>query len=315
MTEPLVYLNGRTVPASQAHLAVYDAGVVLGATVTELVRTFKQRLYRLDDHLGRLAHSLHYVRFDIGLSMEEFGRTVCDLVAHNAGLLDPDEELGLVTFVTAGEYPTYAGGAAGNVRTTPTVCAHTFPLPFELWAKKVQTGVHLVTPSTRHVPPQCYDPKMKCRSRMHYYLADQEARLVDPDAAALLLDLEGNVAETGAANFLMVAEGKIVSPSLRNTLPGVSRATVIELAAKLEIPFEVRDFQPFDAINAAECFLASTPYCLMPVTKVNGISIGDGGPGPIYQRLIDGWSRLVGCDIVGQIVEGAKRRMAAASTD
>lgn len=313
MTEPLVYLNGRTVPASQAHLAVYDAGVVLGATVTELVRTFKQRLFRLDDHLGRLAHSLHYVRFDIGLSMEAFGKKVQELVAHNAGLLDSEEELGLVIFVTAGEYPTYAGGAAGNVRTTPTVCAHTFPLPFELWSKKIQSGVHLVTPSTRHVPPQCYDPKMKCRSRMHYYLADQEARLVDPEASALLLDLEGNVAETSAANFLMVAEGTIVSPSLRNTLPGVSRATVIELAAKLGVPFEVRDFQPFDAINAAEGFLASTPYCLMPVTKINGIAVGDGRPGAIYRRLVDAWGDSVGFDITRQIVEGAKRRTAAAS--
>jgi len=311
MTEPLVFLNGRTVPASQAHLAVYDAGVVLGATVTELVRTFQQRLFRLEDHLSRLAQSLHYVRFDIGLSMEQLGRTVGELVAHNAGLLDPKDELGLVIFVTAGEYPTYAGGAAGNVRTTPTVCAHTFPLPFELWCKKIQTGVHLVTPSTRHVPPQCYDPKMKCRSRMHYYLADQEARLVDSEAYALLLDLEGNVAETSAANFLMVVQGMIVSPSLRNTLPGVSRATVIELAAKLQIPFEVRDFQPFDAINADECFLASTPYCLMPVTKINGIPIGEGRPGPIYRRLVDAWSQLVGIDVVAQLVAGANRRTAA----
>jgi branched-chain amino acid aminotransferase len=301
------------VPASQAHLAVYDAGVVLGATVTELVRTFKQRLFRLDDHLGRLAHSLHYVRFDIGLSMQQFGGKVQELVTHNAGLLDSEEELGLVMFVTAGEYATYAGGAAGSVRTTPTVCAHTFPLPFELWAGKLQTGAHLVTPSTRHVPPQCYDPKMKCRSRMHYYLADQEARLVDPEASALLLDLEGNVAETGAANFLMVAEGTIVSPSLRNTLPGVSRATVIELAAKLNIPFETRDFQPFDAINASEAFLASTPYCLMPVTKINGLSIGDGRPGPIYRRLVGAWSQLVGLDIAAQVVDGGKRRTAVES--
>ncbi|HUE13471.1 MAG TPA: aminotransferase class IV [Planctomycetaceae bacterium] len=312
MAEPLVYLNGRTVPASQAHLAVYDAGVVLGATVTELVRTFRKQLYRLEDHLDRLAHSLHYVRFDIGLTMPELAQTVRQLVAHNAGLLGPEEELSVVIFVTAGEYATYAGGAAGNVRTTPTVCAHTFPLPFELWAAKIQAGVHLVTPSIRHVPPQCYDAKMKCRSRMHYYLADQEARLVDPDASALLLDLEGNVAETSAANFLMVEEGRIVSPSLRNTLPGVSRATVIELAARLGVPFEVRDFQPFDAINAAEAFLASTPYCLMPVTKINGIVIGSGRPGPVYRRLIEAWSQLVGLDVLAQVIDGAKRRTAAA---
>jgi branched-chain amino acid aminotransferase len=306
--EPQAFLNGRMLPASQAHLAVYDAGVVLGATVTELVRTFRHELFRLDDHLRRLAQSLHFVGFDIGMTMDELGRTVRQLVAHNAALLGPEDELGVVIFVTAGEYPTYAGGAAGTVRTKPTLCAHTFPLPFELWADKLQSGIHLVTPSIRHVPPQCLDPKMKCRSRMHYYLADQQARFVDREAAALLLDLDGNVTETGAANFLMVEDGTIVSPSLRNTLPGVSRQTVIEMAAQLAIPFAVRDFQVFDAINAEEAFLASTPYCLMSVTKINGKRIGAGQPGPIYERLTKAWSARVGLDIVGQIVTGARRR-------
>src|SRR5690606_32543709 len=100
--------------------------------------------------------------------------------------------------------------------------------PWELWAEKLQVGQHLVTPSIRHVPPQCYDPKMKYRSRMHYFLADQEARLVDPHAAALLLDLDGNVTETSGSNFLMVERGQIISPTLRNTLPGISRATIRE---------------------------------------------------------------------------------------
>ncbi|HEV8071956.1 MAG TPA: aminotransferase class IV [Planctomycetaceae bacterium] len=308
--EPQVFLNGQMLPASQAHLTVYDAGVVLGATVTELVRTFRKELFRLDDHLRRLSQSLHFVGFDIGMSMEELGRTVRQLVAHNAALLGPEDELGVVIFVTAGEYPTYAGGAAGSVRTTPTLCAHTFPLPFELWAEKLLAGIHLVTPSIRHVPPQCYDPKMKCRSRMHYYLADQQARLVDRDAAALLLDLEGNVTETGAANFLIVEDGAIISPSLRNTLPGVSRATVIELAAKLGIPFAVRDFQVFDAVNAEEAFLASTPYCLMSVTKINGTRVGTGKPGAIYNQLVKAWSELVGLDIVQQVIDGARRRTA-----
>ena len=308
--EPQVFLNGQMLPASQAHLTVYDAGVVLGATVTELVRTFRKEPFRLDDHLRRLSQSLHFVGFDIGMSMEELGTTVRQLVAHNAALLGPEDELGVVIFVTAGEYPTYAGGAAGSVRTTPTLCAHTFPLPFELWADKLLAGIHLVTPSIRHVPPQCYDPKMKCRSRMHYYLADRQARLVDRDAAALLLDLDGNVTETGAANFLMVEDGTIISPSLRNTLSGVSRATVIELAEKLGIPFAVRDFQVFDAVNADEAFLASTPYCLMSVTKINGTRVGTGKPGAIYGQLVKAWSELVGLDVVQQIVEGARRRTA-----
>jgi branched-chain amino acid aminotransferase len=175
-------------------------------------------------------------------------------------------------------------------------------LPFDLWAAKMQHGAHVVTPSIRHVPPQCYDPKMKYRSRMHYFLADHEARLVDPDAIALLLDLDGNVTETSGANFLIVESGTIVSPTLRNILPGISRQTVIELAARLDIPFADRDIQVHSVMNAQEAFLSSTPFCLMPVTRINGVPIADGRPGPLYRRLIEAWSEEVRVDIVAQFV-------------
>jgi len=127
-----------------------------------------------------------------------------------------------------------------------------------------------------------------------------------------LLDLAGNVTETGGANFLIVEQGTIVSPSLTNTLPGISRQTVIELAAKLGIPFVVKDFQVHNVINADEAFTATTPYCLMPVTKINGLPIGDGRPGPIWKKLMAAWSELVGIDIEGQMRASAKRRTAAA---
>lgn len=309
MTEPLVYLNDRFVPASDAHVKIYDMGVVLGATVTEMVRTFRRRLFRLSDHLDRLARSLKYVRFDIGMPIDRLVQISVELVERNSRLIHRDDELGLVIFITAGENPVYAGSAGMLPRNAPTICAHTFPLPFELWSEGVEHGLHVVTPSIRHVPPQCYDPNMKYRSRMHYFLADQEARLVDPKAAALLLDLEGNVTETGGANFLMVENGTIVSPTLRNTLPGISRQTVIELATELGIGFEVRDIQPFNVINAEEAFTASTPYCLMPVTKINGLPIADGKPGPIYRSLIAAWSEKVGLNVERQILDNAKRRL------
>ncbi|MGE0537490.1 MAG: aminotransferase class IV [Pirellulales bacterium] len=312
MSEPLVYLNGKLLPASQAHLAIYDAGVVLGATVTEMTRTFGHEPFRLDDHLARLFRALRYVRLDIGLSHAELAARSRELLTNNLPAVDPRDDLGLIHFVTAGEYATYAGSAGGAARTTPTVCMHTFPLPWELWAKRLRQGMHLVTPSIRHVPPQCFDPKMKYRSRMHYFLADQEARLVDPEASALLLDLDGNLTETSGANFLLVERGTIVSPTLRNILPGISRATVIELAAELGIPFVERDVQVYSAINADEALVTSTPYCLLPVTKVNGVPIGDGSPGPIFRALQAAWSKRVGLDIEKQIVEGAARRSSAA---
>jgi len=310
MTEPLVFLNRSLIPASQAHLAIFDAGIVLGATVTEMTRTFRHEPYRLDDHLDRLFRSLKYTRMDIGMTKAELAAVSRKLVAHNAKFVDRDDELGLIHFVTAGEFSTYAGSAGQAARTTPTICAHTFPMPFELWSSKLDSGAHLVTPSIRHVPPQCYDPKMKYRSRMHYYLADKEAQLVDPEASALLLDLDGNITETSGANFLIVERGTIVSPTLVNTLPGISRATVIELAGTLGIPFVDRDIQVHSVMNADEAFTASTPYCLLPVTKINGVSVGDGRPGPVWRRLLAAWSDLVGVDIERQIREGAARRVA-----
>jgi branched-subunit amino acid aminotransferase/4-amino-4-deoxychorismate lyase len=308
MPEALVYLNGRMLPASQAHVAIFDLGLVLGATVAEMTRTFRRRPFRLDDHLDRLFRSLHYVRFKLDLTRDELAAASHKLIEHNAALLDEGDEgdeLGLVQFVTAGESAMYAASSGREARQTATVCAHTFPLAWNSWAERMREGARLVTPSIRNVPPQCFEASMKCRSRMHFYLADQEARLADPAALALLLDLDGNVTETPSANFLMVEGGTIVSPTLRNTLPGVSRQMVIELAAELGLGFIERDFQIDRALHADEALLTSTPYCLMPVATINGSPIGGGKPGPMFRKLIDAWSRKVGVDIERQILDGA----------
>jgi branched-subunit amino acid aminotransferase/4-amino-4-deoxychorismate lyase len=300
MTQPQVYLNGRFVPAAQAQLTLWDAGLVQGATVTEMTRTFGHQLYCLDDHLDRLFHALSVLHLDIGLSAAELAELSRELVAHNARLVDPSAELGLVQFVTAGEYAVYALGRPP--RTGPTVCMHTFVLPFHHWADRLRHGAHLRTPSIRQVPPQCWDPAMKCRSRMHYYLAEQEVQRSDRAASALLLDLAGRVTETNTGNFLMAERGVLVSPPATYTRPGVSRATVIELAGELGIPFVERDITLAAALAADEAFLSSTTYCLMPVTKINDTTLGDGRPGPVYRRLLAAWSARVGVDIERQIL-------------
>ena len=302
MDEPIVYLSGRMVPASQASVKIYDGGIVLGATTTECTRTFKHKLYRIEDHVARLFRSLKYMRLDIGMSQEDMLRISEEVCERNAKLIKPEEELGLIHFVTPGEFKVYAGSAAGGPPPTPTVCVHTFPMPFYLWADLLRVGAHCWTPSIRHVPPQCIDPKMKYRSRMHYFLADGETHAADPKAVTLLLDLDGNVTETGGANFLIAKDGGVLSPTTRNILPGVSRQVVIEMCADLGIPFVERDLQVHDVVNADEAFLSTTPYCLAPVTKLNGISIGKGVPGPMFKRLIDRWSLLAGLDIVAQIM-------------
>lgn len=302
--EPLVYLRGRTLPASQAHIAIYDAAVILGATVTDLVRTFRQQPYRLEDHLQRFYRSCRYARIQPRETLDQTLGICRDLIRHNAALLPPGRELALVLFISPGEFPVYAGAAGMAGEGQPTFCIHTFPLPFSLWAPYFTQGVHVVTPSVRHVPPQCVDPKIKCRSRMHWWLADQETHLVDPRAVSLCLDLEGNLTETSGSNFLVVQGRQVLSPTARHILHGISLQTVAELCPELGLEFVERDLQVYDVVNADEAMLATTPYCLAPVTRCNGLAVGQGRPGPVFQRLIGAWSERVGVDIVAQVLGG-----------
>jgi len=303
-SEPLVYIRGRLLPASQANVSIYDFGIVLGATVTDLLRTFHRQPYRLEDHVRRFYDSCKYARIKPPISAEETAEITRELVRHNADVAGPDAELAIVYFITPGENFVYAGSAAASgTKLAPTFCIHSFPLPFELFRRFFENGLHLVTPSTRHVPPECVDPKIKNRSRLHWWLAEQEAKLVDPGAMPLLLDLQGNLTETSGSNFLLVKNGIVYSPAPRNILLGISRKVVIELCQKLSIPFIERDVQVHDAITADEAFVTTTPYCMAPVTKFNGVTMGDGSVGgPIYTRLLNAWSEEIGVDIRGQVL-------------
>ena len=301
-TEPLVYLKGEMRPASQAHIAIYDAAVVLGATVTDLVRTFRQEPFRLDDHLQRFYRSCRYARIAPPISPPETRQVCEELISHNAGLLRPEEELALVLFISPGELPVYAGAAGSDGDASPTFCIHPFPLPFQLWAGFFTEGAHVVTPSVRQIPAVCVDPKIKCRSRMHWWLADQETHQVDEKAISLCLDLVGNVTETSGSNFLIATGDTIISPRPDHILRGVSLMTVAEICRQEGLSFVERDFQVYDIINADEAFLATTPYCLAPVTKINGLEIGSGQPGPIFGSLMRAWSERVGLDVVDQIL-------------
>jgi branched-chain amino acid aminotransferase len=298
--QPRAYFRDRLVPATEAKLSIYDLGIVMGATVTDMARTYRHEPFRLKDHLVRFYESCKYARLQVPLSFEETERVTYELTRHNTQELAAREDLAIVYFITPGENPIYAGLAAAAVHLEPTFCIHTFPLPFSNWAHLFRDGAHVVTPSIRHIPPQCVDPKIKCRSRMHWWLADQEAHLVDPKAVTLLLDTEGNVTETGGSNFLIAKHGALISPTARNTMRGISRQNVIELCAKLAITFVERDFQVHDVINADEAFLTTTPYGIAPATRINGLSIGSGKLGPLFTRIAAAWSEQVGFDILEQ---------------
>jgi len=304
MPEPIVYLNDRFVPASQAKLNIYDLGIVLGATLTEMTRTFRHQPFRVEDHVARLYRSLKYSGITVPISPEGMLERTRELAAANCGLLSADEDLGIVHFVTPGENALYAGSAGAAGPITPTICIHSFPLRFGMWRHLFVEGAHVVTPSIRHIPPQCIEPKMKNRSRLHWFLADKQSQAADPRAITLLLDLDGNVTECAGSNFVIVKGRTIITPTTRNILWGISLQTVKDLAPSLGMEFLEKDFQPYDAVNADEAWLTTTPYCMAPCTKINHIPIGDGKPGPAFKRMIAAWSERVGVDIEAQVMTG-----------
>lgn len=291
MREPTVYVNGQFVPASTATVSVCDRGFRLGDAVFDTARTFRHRPYKLREHLERLYRSLRYIRLDSGLSMDEIEAITLQVVEQNVPLLKDNDDVWIHQIVSRGLLRT--SGA-------PTVVVMTEPLPFASFARYYKLGVSCITPSIRHTPLQSVEPRAKTVSRLNLVLAELEAQQADPDAYALLLDLEGQITEYTSGNFFMVRQGSLVTPFERTSLGGVSRETVLELAAELGIPTREADLTPYDAYNADEAFITSTSKCMLPVGRLNGIRIGARVPGPITKRLLDTWSARVEVDIVEQ---------------
>jgi branched-subunit amino acid aminotransferase/4-amino-4-deoxychorismate lyase len=178
---------------------------------------------------------------------------------------------------------------------------HTFPLPFQLWSDKYAAGQRLVTTDVEQVPASSWPPELKCRSRMHYYLADRYARNIDPQARGLLLDRQGYVVEASTANVIVyVRDEGLVSPPRASILPGVSLAFLEELAGQLGLAFTYRDLSISDVAEADEVLLSSTSPCLLPVVSFNGRPVGTGKPGEVLRRCLHAWGRHVGVDIPGQ---------------
>lgn len=298
-----MYLDGTFVPSSAAKISIYNFGIVIGATITDLLRTFHGKPYKLREHIHRFFQSCKYASIVPPLSPPDLVSITEEVLARNLELEPEGRELAVVWFITPGENPLYAGSAAGAAALRPTFCAHTFPLRFGIFRPFFTDGVQLAIPSIRHIPSECVDAKVKHRSRLHWWLAEREVKQRNSGTVPLLLDRQGNLTETSGANFLLVRDGEIFSPTSRNILCGISRSVVRELCSRLQIRFHEKDLQTHDAVTADEAFLVTTPYCIAPVASINGIPIG-GGPTnrPIYERLLAAWSADVGLDIRQQIL-------------
>lgn len=306
MSEPITFLNGRFVPLSQARLSVFDQGLVHGASVSELMRTFRHEVFRLDEHLQRLWRSLDAVGFSLSMTQMELREVVTEVVSSNTARIGESVDVGVTVFVTGGLNASYVGRQAA-AEAGCSVGVHTFPLQFDMYANGMRSGRRLVTPGTKHIPTDVIDARIKSRSRLPLLLADREARSIDPESRALLLDANGNVTETTTCNFFIVSDGRIRTAPGEKVLEGISRGVVLEeLAPALHLNCDRANFNIDEVTAADEAFTTSTPYCLMPVSHVNGSAIGREVPGPVTQSLLAAWNRLVGVDIIAQIARNSE---------
>ncbi len=293
----VAYLNGRWLPANEAAVPLHDSGFLFGATVTERLRTFDGTLFRLAHHLVRLEHSLGIAGIEPPETMAEIAECATELVAHNFALLPEGSDLGLSILVTPGPF----GHVQESEERRPLVCLHADAQPFANWAASYTDGVALVTTDVMQVPASCWPPALKCRSRMHYYLADRAAHAKEPGAKALLMNERGEVTETSIANLIaLLPDEGLVTPPKEDVLPGITLAVLEELAAELHLPFTYRALRIEELLTAEEVLLTSTPWCLLPVRTINAQRIGAAFPGKVYRKLLKAFDHAAGLDIAAQ---------------
>ena len=305
--QTMAYLNGELIDSRDLTISPTDAGFVLGTTVTEQLRTFGGELFRLEDHLQRLEESLHVVGITTSQKPHELADAARDLVMANRPAIQPEDDLGLCIFATPGPYRTFEPQAKNG----PNVGMHTYQLPFDLWSHQYTEGARLIVSQHRQTDPESWPLSLKCRSRLHYYLADQQVRASDAGARALLLNRHGQVSETSTANVVAYYESEgVVSPPRHQILPGISLQHLQEITDDVGIAFCERSLTPDELLAADEVLLTSTPFCILPVTQLNGAPIGTGKPGAVGTRLLAVWGNSVDIDIVAQAQRFSVRKEA-----
>ena len=298
MSEPLAWINGALQPFSETGLPVWDLGVVAGAAITEMARTYQHRPFRLEQHIGRLTSSLTALGFPQRWIADDLRKAAETVVQNNAQLISGRQDLGIVLFSTAGSNPTYLAGVGDQTTTV----IHTFVLPFQMWRTSLQKGVRLRIPEIRQIPDDCFPVEHKVRNRLHWWLADQQAAKLEPGSKALLLDHAGFITETSTSCFYLVHDGRISTPD-RGVLRSLSSEIVEELATVLQIPFCRRPISVEELSTADEAFLSSTPVGLLPVSHIDGRPYQFSQSNSVFTRLMEKWETLTGLNPARQILD------------
>lgn len=300
----VVYLNGKYVAEKEAKISIYDSALMFGDMIFEMTRSFNKKQFKLKEHLKRLYSGIKILRIPIKQGIKDMEKICLEVIRKNDPIFEKNDEHRLMINVSRGPLGIY--GRVFNGVLEPTVVVADFPLKWTVagMGKLFDIGINAVITSQRAIPAFLLDPKIKNRSRIHYQMANIEASLFKGDNNwALLLDPDGFIAEGTGDNFFIVKDNVIITPEGRNILRGISRDYIFELARQLKLKYCEKNIESYDVYTAQEAFMTGTPFCLLPVTSLNGNPVGNRKIGKITDMLLKRWSKNVGVDIVQQIKE------------
>ncbi len=271
MNDPLVYLNGAMTPLSEAKIPVLDRGFIFGDGVYEVIPIYGRRMFRAEQHMARLFRSLAAIEITNPHTREQWMDLINQVVnAHSA-----DDQM-VYLQVTRG---VAKRGHAFPKGTTPTVFIMTGPLSLpspEVRAK----GVACVSMEDKRWL-RC---EIKSISLLGNVLAAQYA--AENDAVESIQFRDGFLSEASASNVWIVRNGTLMGPPKDNLiLEGIRYGLIEELCAAEGVPLEARRISRDEVFSADEVLLSSATKEVLPVTSIDGKTVGDGKPGAIYQRL------------------------------
>jgi branched-chain amino acid aminotransferase len=278
-----VYIDGKFLNERDAKISVFDHGLLYGDGIFEGIRAYNGRVFRLKEHIDRLFYSAKAILLKIPMSHAELMRATVEACRKNE-LRD-----GYIRLVVTRGVGTLGLNPNHCKKPSVIIIADKIQVyPAELYAR----GMDIVTVPTVRNLHSALNPAIKSLNYLNNILAKIEANNAGVEEA-VMLNAEGFVAECTADNLFIVKDGKLLTPPLSaGALYGITRQTVMELAAQLGLPVSEPNLTRYDLFNADEFFLTGTGAEIVPVVKIDGRVVGTGRPGKITKRLVTEYHSL-----------------------
>jgi branched-chain amino acid aminotransferase group I len=280
--------TGRLVPRELARISPFDSAVQGGDAVWEGVRVYDGKVFQFKRHMKRLFDSAKACGFRNVPSEDEIRYAVFSTLAAN-GMRD-NAHMRLT--LTRGEKTTSSMNPNFNVFGCTLIVLAEWKPVVNITTYDNSKGVKLITASQRRNSPSCLDSKIHHNNLLNNILPKIQANNAGA-ADAIMLDLDGFVAETNACNIFCVRNARVLTPFADACLPGITRENVLMLCGELGLPAEERRLSLLEFQTADEVFTTGTMGALTPVVEIDGRIVGDGVPGVITAKLTAAYKTLV----------------------